>query len=259
MEQRLAGRVAVVTGTSRGIGRAIARVFAREGATVVGVDVLEEAGRAGAAEVVAEGGAMRFVRGDVSNETDVRAVVEGVLAEHGRIDVMVNNAAVQKEARLVDVTVADFHRVVDVNLLGCLLFCRAVLPAMVERRSGVIVNMSSLNALVADPLLPVYGATKAGIIALTQNIAITHGPDGIRANAICPGDVDTELNQAFFEAHPDPAEFRRRVEREYPLRRIASPDEIARVALFLASDDASFISGSQVVVDGALMARIYEL
>jgi len=259
MDGRLAARVAIVTGTSRGIGRAIARVFAREGAIVVGVDVLEEAGLAAASEIVAEGGAMRFMAADVSNESDVRAVVEAVLAEHGRVDVMVNNAAIQKEARLVDVTVTDFHRVVDVNLLGCLLFCRAVLPAMVERRSGVIVNMSSLNALVADPLLPVYGATKAGIIALTQNIAITHGPDGIRANAICPGDVDTELNQAFFEAHPDPVEFRRRVEREYPLRRIASPDEIARVALFLASDDASFISGSQVVVDGALMARIYEL
>lgn len=259
MDGKLAGRVAIVTGTSRGIGRAIARVFAREGATVVGVDVLEEAGRATAREVAAEGGAMRFVRGDVSDESDVRAVVDGVLAEHGRIDVMVNNAAVQKEARLVDVAVDDFHRVVNVNLLGCLLFCRAVLPSMVERRSGVIVNMSSLNALVADPLLPVYGATKAGIIALTQNVAITYGPDGIRANAICPGDVDTELNQEFFRAHPDPEAFRRRVEREYPLRRIASPDEIARVALFLASDDASFISGSQVVVDGALMARIYEL
>ncbi len=259
LDGRLAGRVALVTGTSRGIGSAIARVFAHEGATVVGVDVLEELGREVAAEVAAGGGSMRFVRGDVSSEADVRAVVDGVLAEHGRVDVLVNNAAVQKEARLVDVTVADFHRVVDVNLLGCLLFCRAVVPSMVARHAGVIVNLSSLNALVADPLLPVYGATKAGIIALTQNVAITYGPDGIRANAICPGDVDTELNQAFFRAHPDPAEFRRRLEREYPLRRIASPEEIARVALFLASDDASFISGSQVVVDGALMARIYEL
>ena len=259
MDGRLTGRVAIVTGTARGIGEAIARVFAREGATVIGVDVLEDLGRAAAAEVAAEGGAMRFVRGDVSREPDVQAVVDGVLAEHGRVDVMVNNAAVQKEARLVDVTVDDFHRVVSVNLLGCLLFCRAVLPSMVAQRSGVIVNMSSLNALVADPLLPVYGATKAGIIALTQNIAITYGPDGIRANAICPGDVDTELNRAFFNAHPDPVQFRRRLEREYPLRRIASPEEIARVALFLASDDASFVSGSQVVVDGALMARIYEL
>jgi NAD(P)-dependent dehydrogenase (short-subunit alcohol dehydrogenase family) len=259
MDGRLAGRVAIVTGTARGIGMAIARVFAREGSSVIGVDVLEEAGRGVAADVVAEGGAMRFLRADVSSEADVRAVVEDVLAEHGRVDVLVNNAAVQKEARLVDVTVDDFHRVVNVNLLGCLLLCRAVIPSMVARRSGAIVNLSSLNALVADPLLPVYGATKAGIIALTQNVAITYGPDGIRANAICPGDVDTELNQAFFRAHPDPVEFRRRLEREYPLRRIASPEEVARVALFLASDDASFVSGSQVVVDGALMARIYEL
>ena len=259
MNGRLAGRVTIVTGTARGIGTAIARVFALEGATVVGVDVLEDLGRATAAAVVAEGGSLTFVPGDVSDEADVRRVVEGVLAEHGRVDILVNNAAVQKEARLTDVTVEDFHRVVNVNLLGCLLFSRAVLPSMVAHRRGVIVNLSSLNALVADPLLPVYGATKAGIIALTQNTAITYGPDGIRANAICPGDVDTELNQAFFRAHPDPVEFRRRLEREYPLRRIATPDEIARVALFLASDDASFISGSQVVVDGALMARIYEL
>jgi NAD(P)-dependent dehydrogenase (short-subunit alcohol dehydrogenase family) len=118
--------------------------------------------------------------------------------------------------------------------------------------------MSSLNAL-GRSASPGLAATKAGIIALTQNIAITYGPAGIRANAICPGDVDTELNQAFFNAHPDPAAFRRRLEREYPLRRIASPEEVARVALFLASDDASFVSGSHVVVDGALMARIYDL
>jgi NAD(P)-dependent dehydrogenase (short-subunit alcohol dehydrogenase family) len=259
MAGRLAGRVAIVTGTARGIGMAIARTFAAEGATVVGFDIQADRGAEVARRVVAAGGAMRFVHGDVTSEADVAAAVAGVLAEHGRIDILVNNAAVQKEARLVDVTVEDFHRVVNVNLLGYLLFCRAVLPSMIERRVGAIVNMSSLNALVADPLLPVYAATKAGIIALTQNIAITYGPDGIRANAICPGDVDTELNQAFFKAHPDPVEFRRRLEREYPLRRIASPEEVARVALFLASEDASFVSGAQVVVDGALMARIYDL
>ncbi len=259
MEGRLAGRVAVVTGSARGIGMAIARAFASEGAAVFGMDVLEGAGRVVAEEVVASGGEMRFIRADVSSESGVAEAIDAVLGVHGRIDILVNNAAIQKEARLLDVTVEDFHRVVNVNLLGYFLTCRAVLPAMIAQRSGAIVNMSSLNALVADSLLPVYGATKAGIIALTQNIAITYGPDGIRANAICPGDVDTELNQAFFEAHDNPAEFRRRLEREYPLRRIASPEEVARVALFLASDDASFISGSHVTVDGALMARIYDL
>jgi NAD(P)-dependent dehydrogenase (short-subunit alcohol dehydrogenase family) len=259
MEGRLAGRVALITGTARGIGAAIAGIFAREGAVVIGFDIDADAGGAVAAAIRADGGAMRFLAGDVTSEADVSSAVRDALADHGRIDILVNNAAVQKEARLLDVTVDDFHRVMNVNLLGYLLFCRAVIPSMIERGRGVIVNMSSLNALVADPLLPVYGATKAAIVALTQNIAITYGPNGVRANAICPGDVDTELNQAFFNAHPDPVEFRRRLEREYPLRRIASPEEVARVALFLASDDASFVSGSHLVVDGALMARIYEL
>jgi NAD(P)-dependent dehydrogenase (short-subunit alcohol dehydrogenase family) len=266
---RLDGRVALVTGTARGIGRAIAGAFVREGARVVGVDVLVEAGRAAAAELSAEAaelsaggagsGSFTFERCDVSRETDVRDVVRRVVKAHGRIDILVNNAAVQVEALAADVTVADFHRVVDVNLLGCVLFCREVLPAMVAAGSGSIVNMSSVNAFSADPLLPVYGATKAAIIGYTKSVAIAYGPHGIRANAICPGDVDTELNRAFFEAHPDPAGFRSRVEREYPVRRIASTAEIARVAVFLASDDASFVSGTSVVVDGAITARIYEL
>jgi NAD(P)-dependent dehydrogenase (short-subunit alcohol dehydrogenase family) len=202
---------------------------------------------------------MRFVRGDVSNEEDVRAIVRDVLGARGRIDIMVNNAAVQKEALAADVAVEDFHRIVNTNLLGCVLFCREVLAAMVACHSGAIVNMSSVNAFAADPLLPVYGATKAAIIGYTKSVAVAYGPFGIRANAICPGDVDTELNQAFFEAHPDPASFRSRVEREYPVRRIASTDEIARIAVFLASEDASFVNGAEVIVDGGITSRIYEL
>ena len=154
---------------------------------------------------------------------------------------------------------AEPGEIVDVNCRANLSLARMAAESMTRRGRGGILLMSSLAGFQGSPYVAVYGATKAGIIALTQNIAITYGPDGIRANAICPGDVDTELNQAFFRAHPDPVEFRRRLEREYPLRRIASPEEVARVALFLASDDASFVSGSQVVVDGALMARIYEL
>jgi NAD(P)-dependent dehydrogenase (short-subunit alcohol dehydrogenase family) len=259
MSEPLEGRVAIVTGTARGIGRAIAAAFAGAGARVVGVDVLDEPGRAAAAGIGGAGGPMQFVRGDVSREDQVRAIVGAVLEEHGRIDVLVNNAAVQVEALAADVRLEDFHRIVDVNLLGCVLFCREVLPSMVARRSGAIVNMSSVNAFSADPLLPVYGATKAAIIGYTKSVAVAYGPHGVRANAICPGDVDTELNRAFFEAHPDPAAFRGRVEREYPVRRIASTDEIARVAVFLASDAASFVNGTALVVDGGITARIYEL
>lgn len=259
---RLAGRVAVVTGTARGIGRAIAAAFVREGASVVGLDVLDELGRSAAAAISSEapaGAGMRFVRVDVSREDEVRDAVQGALAKAGRIDILVNNAAVQKEHLAADVTVADFHRVVDVNLLGCVLTCREVLPAMVAQGSGAIVNMSSVNAFSADPLLPVYGATKAAIIGYTKSVAVAYGPHGVRANAICPGDVDTELNRAFFAAHPDPVAFRTSVEREYPVRRIASTDEIARVAVFLASEDAAFVNGAAIVVDGGITSRIYEL
>ena len=265
MGGRLEGRSAIVTGTARGIGAAIARAFALEGADVTGVDVLDEAGAATGAAIAAEaaaagsGGSFAYVHCDVSDEDQVRAAVAGVLAARGRVDVMVNNAAVQVEARAADVTVADFHRIVNVNLLGCVLFCREVLPAMARQGAGAIVNMSSVNAFSADPLLPVYGATKAAIIGYTKSVATAYGPHGIRANAICPGDVDTELNRAFFAAHDDPVAFRARVEREYPVRRIASTDEIARIAVFLASDDASFVSGTEVVVDGAITSRIYEL
>jgi meso-butanediol dehydrogenase/(S,S)-butanediol dehydrogenase/diacetyl reductase len=256
---RLDGRVAIITGSARGIGKAIAARFAAEGAVVAGVDIRGDLGEASALELVAEGGAVQFYRGDVSREGDVRTIARAVERDHGRVDILVNNAAVQKEATLVDVTVEDFHKVVDTNLLGAVLFCREVLPGMVARRSGSIINMSSLLGWVADPLLPVYGATKAALLGLTRAVAITYGPDGIRCNAICPGDVDTELNRVFFEAHPEPADFRARVEHEYPMRRIASPDEVARVAVFLASDDASFVSGTHVTVDGALLARVYDL
>jgi NAD(P)-dependent dehydrogenase (short-subunit alcohol dehydrogenase family) len=264
VDGRLGDRVAIVTGTARGIGKAIARAYALEGASVIGVDVLEELGRTSAHEIAQEvagatSGGIRFVVGDVSREDEVRSIVRGVLGEHGRVDVLVNNAAVQQEAPAADVRVEDFHRIVDVNLLGCVLFCREVLPSMVGRGAGAIVNMSSVNAFSADPLLPVYGATKAAIIGYTKSVAVAYGPRGVRANAICPGDVDTELNQAFFEAHADPAAFRARVEREYPVRRIATTDEIARIAVFLASDDASFVSGTTIVVDGGITSRIYEL
>jgi NAD(P)-dependent dehydrogenase (short-subunit alcohol dehydrogenase family) len=259
MDGRLRDRVAIVTGTARGIGRAIAARYAAEGAIVVGVDVQAELGRRSAEEIATEGGRMGFVAADVSREDDVRAFVGDVLRDHGRVDILVNNAAVQVEALAADVRVEDFHRIVDVNLLGCVLTCREVLPAMVARHSGVIVNMSSVNAFSADPLLPVYGATKAAIIGYTKSVAVAYGPHGIRANAICPGDVDTELNRAFFEAHPDPVAFRGRVEREYPVRRIASTDEIARIAVFLASDDAAFVNGTEVIVDGGITSRIYEL
>lgn len=225
----------------------------------MGVDLNGDQGEASAAEISADRRAMRFVQGDVSNEDQVRAIVADVVSEFGRLDVMVNNAVCQVEALPTDIKVDDFHRMVNVNFLGCALFCREALPQMVKQHKGAIVNVSSVNAFALDSSVPIYGGTKAAIIAYTRSVAVGYGKYGVRANALCPGDVDTPLNQAYWNQQPDPIAFRARLEREYPVRRIATPDEIADVALFLASDEARFVTGAAIVADGAITARIFDL
>jgi NAD(P)-dependent dehydrogenase (short-subunit alcohol dehydrogenase family) len=260
---RLDGRVAIVTGAARGIGKAIAARYAAEGASVVGVDVLEERGREAFAELAkaAEpaGGQVDFMVGDVTDEARVAEIVAQVEHDFGRIDILVNNAAIQVEGRLHEQTVEAFHKVVNVNLLGTFLFSRAVIPAMRRQHSGVIVNLSSVLGLVGDAVLPVYSATKAGILGLTRSVAVAYAREGIRCVAICPGDIDTELNDQYFNSQPDPVAFRAKVEGEYPVKRIGTVDEVAAVAAFLASGDASFVNGTHVLVDGGVLSRVYEL
>lgn len=256
---RLAGKVAIVTGCARGIGQAIAARYLADGAEVVGVDVLADRGREAMAALGAEGGRAHFLEGDVSDEAQVAAIAASVERDHGRIDVLVNNAAVQAEAMLHEHSTEAFHRVVNVNLLGTFLFSRAVIPVMRRQRSGVIVNLSSVLGLVGDAVLPVYSATKAGILGLTRSTAVAYARDGIRCVAICPGDIDTELNDAYFNSQPDPVAFRAKVEREYPMKRIGRPEEIAAVAAFLASDDASFVNGTHILADGGILSRVFEL
>lgn len=259
MSARLLDRVAIVTGTARGVGASIAEVFAHEGAIVVGLDIDGDRGRAATQGLIAAGARAEFVEGDVTNERTVFDLVEHVHRTYGRIDALVSNAVYQREAKLLDATREDFDRHVAVNLLGPFLLSRAVLPVMIEQRRGSLVFMSSLVGVAADPILPVYGMTKTGILGLMRSIAITYGQDGVRSNAICPGDIDTELNQAYFARASDPVAARTRVERLYPMRRIAQPEEVAKVALFLASDDSSFVSGTEVVIDGGFRALCYEL
>jgi NAD(P)-dependent dehydrogenase (short-subunit alcohol dehydrogenase family) len=259
MTGRLDGKIALVTGAARGIGKAIALRFAREGATVVGIDVLEERGQEVFRSIEADGGTGWFVVGDVANEARVSEIVAETERREGRIDVLVNNAAIQVERPLHEQSVADFHRVVNVNLLGTFLFSRAVLPVMLRQHAGVIVNMSSILGVVGDPVLPVYAATKAGILGLTRSTAVAYAREGIRCVAVCPGDIDTELNDQYFNSQPDPAAFRRMVEHQYPAKRIGRPDEIAAVVEFLASDDASFVNGAPLLADGGILARAFEL
>jgi NAD(P)-dependent dehydrogenase (short-subunit alcohol dehydrogenase family) len=244
---RLEGKRAIVTGVGSGLGREIARALAAEGAEVLGCDVDD----AGGEETMAHIG--RYRHADVSREADVAALVDAA----GRLDVMVNNAAIQVEADLLDTTEEQLDRVLAVNLKGVFFGCKHAVRSMRASNGGTIVNVASILALVGDGLLAAYCAAKGGVLGITRATAVAYGADGIRCNALCPGDIDTPLVQAYFEASNDPAAKRAEIEREYPAGRIATPAEIARGVVFLASDDSSFMTGQPLVLDGGLLATCY--
>jgi NAD(P)-dependent dehydrogenase (short-subunit alcohol dehydrogenase family) len=254
---RLEGKVALITGAGSGIGRAIARRFAEEGARVTVVDWKPESGQETVRMVQADGGEAIYVEADVSQEDDVKRMVVTAISTFGRLDILCNNAAIQVFGTIPDTPSGDWQKVMDVNLKGVYLGCKYAIPHMIAQGGGSIVNTSSALGLVGDPDLPAYGATKGGILAMTAAMAQAHGRQGIRVNSICPGDVATPLVLEYFEHQPDPENARSRVEAEYALGRIAEPEEIANVALFLASDESSFVTGTYIVVDGGLTSSCY--
>lgn len=245
------GRNVIVTGVGSGLGSALAREFAAEGARVLGCDVNDEAGAA------VMDGIGHYRHADVSKESEVEALVDDAVQRFGRLHVMVNNAAIQVEKELADTTEAQLDRVLAVNLKGPFFGCKHAIRVMREAGGGSIVNISSVAGLAGDPMLAAYGAAKGGVIALTKSAAVKYGRAGIRCNAVCPGDIQTPLVEAYFAAAEDPAALRAQAESEYPIGRIGQPREIARAVLFLASDDASFITGEALVVDGGVLAEIY--
>ena len=248
---RLDGKSAIVTGVGSGLGRAVARELAAEGARVLGCDVNDAAGESTMA------GVGEYRHTDVSREEDVARLVAAAVETFGRLDVMVNNAAIQLERELVETTEEDLDRVLAVNLKGVFFGCKHAVLAMRRSGGGSIVNVASILALVGDGILAAYCAAKGGVLGVTRATAVRYGKDGIRCNAICPGDIDTPLVQAYFNTASDPAALRGQVEAEYPLGRIAQPEEIARAVVFLVSDDSSFMSGQPLVLDGGLLADCY--
>jgi len=247
----LAGRCAVVTGVGSGLGQAVARELAAEGAQVIGCDVNDASGRD------TMDGIGIYQHADVSREHDVQALIDAAVQRHGRLDVMVNNAAIQIEEELAETSEEQLDRIIAVNLKGVFFGCKHAVRAMRPAGGGVIVNVASILGLVADGILAAYCAAKGGVLGITRATAVQYGADGIRCNAVCPGDIDTPLVQAYFDTAQDPAALRAQVSAEYPLNRIAQPREIARAVVFLAGDDSSFMSGQPLVVDGGLLATCY--
>jgi len=254
---RLAGKVGIVTGGGTGIGRSTALRFAQEGAKVIIANRTESTGRDTVRAIVEAGGEAVWVRTDVARDEDAQAMVEAAVEAYGRLDILFNNAAIQTFGTAVSLQPAQWDEVVDINLKGMFLAAKYAVPSMASRGGGSIINHSSVLGLVGDPQLIAYCAAKAGIIGMTRSMAQAHGPEGIRVNALCPGDVETFIVRQYFDSQPDPDAARRYVSSQYALRRIAQPEEIANVALFLASDESSFITGTCIVADGGLTSRCY--
>ena len=244
---RLAGRKAIVTGAARGIGLAIAQRLADEGARVTLVDLNEAAGRTAAGAIAGA----TFVAADVSDARSVRDLVDATLAREGRIDILVNNAGILHAAEFLDVDEADFDRVLRVNVKSAFLCGQAVAKSMVAGKvRGAIVNMASVNAVLAIPNQVPYTVSKGAVNQLTKVMAIALAPHGIRVNAIGPGTIATEMTRGV----QTDAAVRRKVMSRTPLGRIGEPAEIAAIAAFLASDDASYITGQTIYPDGGRLA-----
>ena len=253
---RLQGRVAIVTGAGRGIGAATARKLAAEGASVVVADVDTDAGAPTASAIVASGGRAVFVRTDVRDGAQIQACVEAALQHYGQLDVLVNNAGVNFVRPTLEVTEDDWEQVLGVDLRGTFLFCQAALRHMTPRRTGSIVNISSVHARASLPGAAPYAAAKGGVSAMTRSLATEFGPLGIRVNAVCPGLTATEIWHDILAAGPDPRSVDQHWRDHIALNRLQTPEEVASTIAFLASDDAAYITGSELYTDGGMTAML---
>jgi NAD(P)-dependent dehydrogenase (short-subunit alcohol dehydrogenase family) len=254
---RLREKVVLITGGAAGMGRLAVRTFAREGARVVAVDLAEEAGIEVEAEVARDGGQALFVRADVAREDQVRLAVQRTVERFGRLDVLYNNAGIfpERDGSVVDLEETVWDQVMAVNLKGIYLCCKHAIPALLRSGGGSVINVASFVALVGCSVpQDAYTASKGGVIALTKSLAVQFGPRGIRANAIAPGPIETPLLTSWLLTNPEAKQ--RRLSR-IPMGRFGRPDDIVQMALYLASDESTWVNGSVLVVDGGVTSNYF--
>lgn len=246
---RLRDKVAVITGSGSGIGRYCAFEFAKNGAKVVVADLNEKGADETVKQIQADGGIAVTFKVDVSKPESVQKLADFTLKTFGKIDILVNDAAIQINKTVEDMTFEEWNLQMSINVGGVFLCSKQFLPHLRETK-GNIVNMSSVNSFFVEPMCAGYCATKSAIVGLTKAMAIDHGHEGVRINCILPGYIDAGLAEGYFQAQPDPAQARIDAGKLHALWRIGKPEEVGRAAVFLASEDASFITGSSMVVDG---------
>lgn len=256
---RLQGKVAIITGAAKGIGAATARMFVREGAAVGLFDKDSEALEATADELLKKGARVVAMPGDVTSAGDISKFVEAVVKELSGVNILVNNAGVTLTRPFVETTVDDVDFLVSVNLKGLMLFSQAAIPHMEKAGGGAIVHDASNAGIVGRPWQPMYGATKAGVVSLTKSMALSLAKQNIRVNCICPGSIDTPMLRGALASSGEFEKNWRRTELVIPLGRIGAANDIAAATLFLASDEAQYITGVALPVDGGRTAGVPEV
>jgi NAD(P)-dependent dehydrogenase (short-subunit alcohol dehydrogenase family) len=252
MGARLENKVAFITGAGRGIGRAIAHKMAHEGAMVALVEIDFESAQSAAEELLKQDRQALAIQTDITRETEVQAAVSRAIERFGRVDILVNNAGKNFYYDATTMSEADWDNAINVDVKGAWLCCKHILPSMKAAKAGSIINIASVHARITAPGHFPYAAAKSALVGLTRNLALDYAPYNIRVNAICPGWVRTALVQGWFDQQADPKATEDRVLSFQPLQRIGTPEEIANFVAFIASDEASFITGAELVIDGGM-------
>ncbi len=255
MSRKLEGKVAIVTGAGAGIGRATAILFANEGACVTVAERDSDSGKAVAAEIENRGGRALPLCVDVSASDQAKSVVDRTVEVFGTVDILINNAGIELKRSVEETTEEEWDRILAVNLKSCFLMSKYVIPILKEKKSGAIVSNSSVAYYIGAPSSAAYGASKAGIMALTRCLALELAPYGIRVNAVCPGVIDTPMNERNLSRAENPEAMHRSWFEVTPLGKLGKPEDVAKAMLFLACDDSDFITGTPLLIDGGRTAQ----
>lgn len=252
----LSNKVAIISGAGTGIGRAVAELFCKMGAAVVIAEIDAGSGRAAAEALQVEGRRALFVQTDVADEDAVRRMVEQAVAHFGAVHILVNNAGIEMYRSAVATTLAEWEQSLAVNLRGVWLCAKYALPHLVAAGGGAVVNISSFHAHATVNNATPYAAAKGGVVAMTRSMALDYGPHNVRVNCICPGVIQTSMWERYLQGTPDPAAARQTITAYHPIGRLGRPEDIAYGALYLASDEAGFVTGTTLFIDGGVTARL---